>query len=157
MANRECDGSCGGHQENLGTGCFADRTDNTVPTCVGCGGSSDGSHLKGCVVANRADNTAKPISDDNIFPWRDLYPLAGQRVLYDGEEWMVLKAEKGGSFRKLWRDTKDGKEFTATVDRMECRPLTWTLLDELIVELQGYTDAFAPGATIILAWPETEH
>jgi hypothetical protein len=124
MANLTCDGSCGGHQENLGTGC----------------------------LANRADNTA---SDDSIFPWRDLYPLAGQRILHGGEEWLVLKAEKGGSFRKLWREFSDGSgDVSKVVDKMECRPLTWTLLDELTVELQGYTDAFAPGATVILAWPE---
>lgn len=29
-ARRSCDGSCGGHQSNLGTGCFADRDDNTI-------------------------------------------------------------------------------------------------------------------------------
>lgn len=104
-------------------------------------------------MANRICYANGP-SDDNIFPWRDLYPLAGQRVLHGGEEWTVLRAEKSGAWRKLWREDDEGKEFMATVDRMETRPLGWSLLDELTAELQGYTDSFAPGATVILAWPE---
>jgi len=52
VSARQCDGSCGGHQCNLGTACL----DKLIP-----------------------------------FPWRDLYPLAGQTVvLPDGETATVL-------------------------------------------------------------------
>lgn len=92
--------------------------------------------------------------DDLIYPWRDLYPLAGQRVLWEGEEWTVLAKSIGGEMLKLFRTEMwpSGAEIdlTAKVLREECRPLGWTMLDELCLDLQAAADSTGIDVAVIV-------
>lgn len=74
--------------------------------------------------------------DGQVFPWRDLYPLAGQSVYADGQFWTIFAKESGvladRSHVQLCRigQVNGDERETLTTTRGACRPVSWTQDDE---------------------------
>jgi hypothetical protein len=84
---------------------------------------------------------AKSDPDGQVYPWRPLYPLAGQTVYCDGKLWTVgavsgpdYSAQMRGelsSQRDIVRLHLIGEVHTTSLAyRGELRPVTWTQADE---------------------------
>lgn len=84
-------------------------------------------------LAMELGNAAKD-PDGQVFPWRDLYPLAGSTVYLAGELWMPYAREPmdplRGSCYELVRLSGVGRDARMVARRCDLRPVTWTQQDE---------------------------
>ena len=79
---------------------------------------------------------AKLDPDGQVYPWRDLYPLPGGAVVYDGQLWTVARKEPGPDHDLQMVGLEgQGHDNSRTVCRYELRPVTWTALDEIELEV----------------------
>lgn len=75
--------------------------------------------------------------DGQVYPWRDGYPLAGGTVVYDGRLWAVASRQPraGTDPGAILRLDGQGHDGRALACAYECRPVTWTALDEIELEV----------------------
>jgi hypothetical protein len=114
--------------ENTATPCAAARSTRVIDL------TSEGipaDDLK-IALANAALDT-----DGQIYPWRSGYPLAGGTVAYDGRLWTVSgkqphSGDDPGAIVLLDGQGHDGR---ARAVAYELRPVTWTALDEIALEI----------------------
>lgn len=69
-----------------------------------------------------------------IYPWLDLYPLAGQTVYAEGNLWTVAAKEMGAGADEpsaLVKLVGCGHDESLIAARYELRPVTWTQHDEM--------------------------
>lgn len=88
-------------------------------------------------VLRIAHESAANDPDGQQFPWRDLYPLAGSTVYYDGQAWTVLDQERGSGVDRttaLVRLAGQGHDGLAVAPRNDLRPIAWSQDDERWLE-----------------------
>lgn len=76
--------------------------------------------------------------DGQVYPWRDGYPLGGGTVAYEGLLWTVFRSERGPGENEptaIVHLQGQGHDGATAATRGELRPVSWTLADELALEL----------------------
>lgn len=87
--------------------------------------------------------------DGQVYPWRPGYPLAGSTVVYDGHLWTVFRAETGPGENEpiaIVHLQGQGHDGATAATRSELRPVTWTALDEIELEVTRATGTLPGGA-----------
>lgn len=108
--------------------------------------TSDGIPAADLEIALR---NAKLDPDGQVYPWRDGYPLPGGTVVYDGQLWTVHSRQPAagddpGAILRLDGQGHDGRTKACAY---ECRPVTWTALDEIAVATSAGLVRAAGGAS----------
>lgn len=117
------------HMENTSTPRAADQSALVLDL------TSDGIPADDLAIALA---NAKRDPDGQVYPWLPGYPLAGATVAYDGRLWTVAGKERGVSADSpgaVVRLGGQGHDDSATACAYELRPVTWTALDELELEV----------------------
>lgn len=69
--------------------------------------------------------------EGQVYPWRDLYPLAGQTVYACGQLWIVAGKEHGrDDLEAMVQLAELGGDALLVATRRDLRPVTWTQDDE---------------------------
>lgn len=86
--------------------------------------------------------------DGQVYPWLPGYPLAGGTVAYDGRLWTVFRAERGPGENEptaIVHLQGRGRDDSAIATREQLRPVTWTAIDEIELEVTRATGILPGG------------
>lgn len=90
----------------------------------------DHSHINPTNLRMALRNAARS-PEGQVYPWRDLYPLAGQTVYACGQLWIVAGKENGRiDDQAMVQLAELGGDALLVATRGDLRPVTWTQDDE---------------------------
>ena len=111
--------------------------ENIEPSAASLGLALDPTHIPANDLTIALANAALD-PDGQVYPWRPGYPLVGATVVYGDRLWTVAGKERGPgadeptAIVRLDGQGHDGRDQAVAY---ELRPVTWTLADEIALEL----------------------